>query len=114
MDRAIAPAGKYGVTAGRDGAAGVVGGFRAGAAHRKFGADAGRLDDANGMVQFRVALFSMAARVGIEQNGGFVHSSASSALSLAHGSFVRAFRCDVVNRRLLPGPNLHYACAKRL
>src|ERR1700675_1203514 len=114
MDRAIAPAGKDRVTAGRDSAGGGVGGFVAGAANRKFGADAGRLDDANGMVQFGVAFLSTAARVWVEQNGGFVHSSASSALSLAHGSFVRAFRCDEVNRRLLPGPNLHYACAKRL
>src|SRR5258706_11472879 len=62
----------------------MVGRFVAGAANRKFGADADRLDDANGMVQFRVALSSTAARVGIEQNGGFVHSSASSGLSLAH------------------------------
>src|SRR5258708_17889864 len=62
----------------------MVGRFVAGAANRKFGADADRLDDANGMVQFRGAFSSTAARVGSEQKGGFVHSSASSGLSLAH------------------------------
>src|ERR1700687_1862461 len=67
MDRAIAPAGKDGVTSGRHSTPGVVGCFRTGAAHGKLGADAGRLDDANGMVQFRVALLSTSARVGSEQ-----------------------------------------------
>ena len=114
VDRAIAPAGKDGITAGRDSHAGVVGRFRTGAANRKFGADAGRLDDANGMVQFLVALSSSAARIGIEQNGGFAHALASSLLSLAHAPVIRVSKCDEVNRRLLPGPNLHYACAKSL
>ena len=46
--------------------------------------------DANGMVQFLVALSSSAARIGIEQNGGFAHALARSALSLAHGSLSQA------------------------
>src|SRR5260370_33364399 len=86
----MATAGKTGVAAGRHSHAGVVGRFRTGAANCKFGADAGRLDDANGMVQFGVALSSTAARIGIKQNGGFAHALASSALSLAHAAVTRA------------------------
>src|ERR1019366_785004 len=96
---AIAAAGKHGVAPFRHRAAGVVGCFLAGAANRKFSADAGRLDDANGMVQFHVAPW--AARVGIEENGGFAHASASSALSLAHTALPHA---DEISRRLRPRP----------
>ena len=119
VDRAIATAGKHGVTAGRHRAAGVVGRFLAGAANRKFGADASRLDDANGMVQFPVA--PRAARVGIEQNGGFVHASASCCFEfnarptptwLAGGCF-RDQICTMLARKVL-GRFLFIAIAVRL
>src|SRR5271167_2959437 len=87
MNRAIASAGKHGIAARRYGAAGVVGRFLAGAANREFGADARRLDDANGVVQLLIA--SRATGVGIEENGDFAHASAGPALSLAHDSGLR-------------------------
>jgi hypothetical protein len=54
----------------------MVGRFLAGAANRKFGADPSRLQNANSMVQFLVALFSAAAGVGIKKNCRFAHALA--------------------------------------
>ncbi len=73
MDRAVAAAGEDGVAAGGDCAARVIGRLLAGEANCKIGVHSGRLDDADGVVQFHVALSSPAARVGIEQDSGFAH-----------------------------------------
>jgi hypothetical protein len=75
VDGAIASAGKDGITAGGDGTASAVVCLLAGAANGKLGANSGGLDDADGMAELGVALFSTAARVGIEQNCGFAHAS---------------------------------------
>jgi len=72
VDGAIATAGKDRVTPVRDRTPGIVSRFPAGAANREFGMNSGRLDDADGMIEFTVA--PRTTRVWIEQNGGFVHA----------------------------------------
>ena len=72
MDRAIAPAGEDGVAASRDSAARVIRCFLAGAANRKLSMNSCGLDDANGMIQLRVA--AAAPGIGIEEDCRFAHS----------------------------------------
>src|SRR5580700_2959466 len=73
VNRPISSTGKHRVASVGDGAARVVGSFPAGAANGKLSSYAGRLNNADGMVQLRVALPPAAPRVGVEQNCGSAH-----------------------------------------
>jgi len=72
MDRAIAPAGKHCIAAGRYSAVRVIRCFLAGAANRKLSMNSCGLDDANGMIQLGVA--AAASRIGIEEDCRSAHS----------------------------------------
>ena len=66
MNRAISAAGKNRVATGRDRAPGVVGRFLAGTANGQVGVDSRRLENADGVVQFHVALSSATAGIRVE------------------------------------------------
>jgi hypothetical protein len=74
VDRPVAPAGNDRVAAVRNRAARIVGRLAARAANGKLGAHASRLENANGVVQLCVTLFSAAAGIRIKQNCSFVHA----------------------------------------
>ncbi len=108
VDGAIAAAGEDGVAASGNGAAGVVGGFVAGAADGEFGADSGGLDDADGVVEFGVALFAAAAGVGIEEDSGSAHASAGSALSSALVGFPFSVLVSLLSLTHAPLPHAEH------
>src|SRR5208282_2001972 len=98
-----------GVAASGNGAAGVVGGFVAGAADGEFGADSGGLDDADGVVEFGVALFAAAAGVGIEEDSGSAHASAGSALSSALVGFPFSVLVSLLSLTHAPLPHAEHS-----
>ena len=72
VNRAVAPAGKHRIAACRDRASRVIRRFLAGAANGELSMNSRRLDDANRMVQLRVA--AAAPGIGIEEDCRFAHS----------------------------------------
>jgi hypothetical protein len=84
--------------------------LRAGATNRKIGAYAARLNDADGVVQFRIAPFSAAAGVGIEQDGGFAHALSGSVSAFAFSFFFEFNPGPAATCRTLPFAGFFSSC----
>ena len=74
VNGAVAAAGKDGIAACGDRVTRVDRSLLAGAAYGEIGVNAGRLDDADGDIEFAVAPFAFAAGIRIKQNCSFAHA----------------------------------------